>query len=221
MECSFCPHKTLLFHLRFFHSSSPFITIIFFPCDRCDSKKVQLARECARVVCACVRMHADAHSSSQESLFMLSHFARLCHWLQFLVSPFGSYFAMLSFQFVLTPKFFCHISAIFSLFGGITRYLLIGTHQWCMRHVSFLLSRRKPTQHKTLAALQHSVCLRHEHHQQSLQRFQPWIPPKRDCGKKILFWHSPRVMQGKKLADRLTNQTLEEVAYILPPPRAW
>ena len=118
LECSFCPHKTLLFHLRFFHSSSPFITTIFFPCDRCDSKKAQLARECARVVRACVRMHADAHSSSQESLSVLSHLARLCHWLQFLVSPFWSFFAMLSFQFVLIRKFFGHFSAIFSLFEG-------------------------------------------------------------------------------------------------------
>ena len=40
-----------------------------------------------------------------------------------------------------------HFSPIFSLFGAISPHILIGAHQWYVRHASFLLSRRKPTQH--------------------------------------------------------------------------
>ena len=154
-------------------------------CDTCDSKKTTSLLECARY----------AYARENFILNLPSLWPIKSVWLFCYVHI--AYFGVLKENNALFSDFF-------PLWGNISPYTYRGAPMICAsRFISTFTAKANPT-YNTSCIVAFSL---------PDARTPPAIvakvstqnSPKKGLRQKEFFWHSPRVMQGKKLAERLTN----------------
>ena len=179
--------KNTLFPPSFMRNTLLSSLLFHLECDTCDSKKTTSLLEDAR--------YAYAREPSAISFISISTSLRATYhsiW-QVVIAKHRLFEGNLS--------LFCDF---FPLWGNISPYTYRGAPMICAsRFISTFTAKANPT-YNTSCIVAFSL---------PDARTPPAIvakvstqnSPKKGLRQKEFFWHSPRVMQGKKLAERLTN----------------